>query len=111
MDVKSVLLHGDLSKQIYMEQPPIFVIDSIIACWLKKSLYGLKQAPSAWYEKIDHFFTNLGFKCYDYDHSIYVLHVDGDTLIVALYVDDLLISGNNVDLVMNLRNNFQIPLK
>ena len=111
MDVKSSFLHGYLFEKIYMNQPLSFVTNSNVVSWLEKALYGLKQSPSAWYEKIDHFFTNLGFKRYEYDHSIYVLHVDGDTLIFALYVDDLLISGNNVDLVMSLRNNFQIPLK
>ena len=111
MDVKSSFLHGYLLEKIYINQTPRFLTNSSLVSRLEKSLYGLKQSPSYWYEKINHFFTNLGFKCYEYDHNIYVLHVDGDTLIVALYVDDLLISGNNVDLIMNLRNNFQIPLK
>jgi hypothetical protein len=56
MDVKSDFLHGDLSEEIFMEQPPGFVIDSNLVCRLKKSLYGLKQAPQAWYAKIDSFF-------------------------------------------------------
>ena len=106
MDVKSSFLHGYLLEKIYINQPPHFVTNSSLVARLEKSLYGLKQAPSSWYEKINHLFINLGFKRYEANHSIYVLHVDGDTLIVALYVDDLLISGNNVDLVMNLRNNF-----
>jgi hypothetical protein len=43
-----------------------------------------------WYERINHFF-NLGFKyCYS-NHAIYVLHVNGETLIIALYVDELVI--------------------
>ena len=42
MDVKSFILNGGLSKQIYMEQPPSFVIDSTHVCRLQKSLYGLK---------------------------------------------------------------------
>jgi hypothetical protein len=32
MDVKSVFLHGDLSEEIFMEQPPSFVIDSNLVC-------------------------------------------------------------------------------
>jgi hypothetical protein len=96
MDVKSAFLHGDLTEEIYMEQTPGFEKDGSLVCQLKKSLYGLKQAPKAWYEKIDKFFLNFGFKCCESNHSIYVLHVNDDTLIVALYVDDLVITRGSV---------------
>ena len=56
-----------------------------------------------WYSKFDCFFVNIGFKHHEYDHSIYVLHVNGDTLIVALYVDDLVTIGNNVNLIFSLK--------
>ena len=45
MDVKNAFLHGDLSDEIYMEQPQGFIQDSSLVCRLKKSLYSLKQAP------------------------------------------------------------------
>lgn len=64
----------------------------------KKSLYGLKQAPRAWYEKIDHFFINLSFKCCESNHGIYVLHVKNETL----YVDNLVITRSNVKLILGL---------
>ena len=86
-----------------MEQPPGFVIDSILFYRVKKSLYGLKQAPHAWYEKIEQFFVNLGFKHCEFDHNVYVSHVHGDTLSVALCIDDLVITGNNVNLILGLK--------
>jgi hypothetical protein len=42
MDVKMVFLHGNLSREIYMEQTPGFVTDSNLLCRIKNSLYGLK---------------------------------------------------------------------
>ena len=44
MDVKSSFLRGDLSEEIYMENPSDFVTDSNLVCWLQKLVYGLKQA-------------------------------------------------------------------
>ena len=107
MDVKSAFIHGDLNEEIYMEKPPRFVTDSSLVCWLNKLLYGLKHEPHAWYEKIDHFFISLGFKCCESDHNIYVLHVYGDTLTVALYVDDLIITRNNVNLILGLKKQLE----
>ena len=63
----------------------------------------MKHAPHAWYENIDHFFVNLSFKRCEFDHNIYVLHVHGDTLIVALHVDDLVITGNNANLILGMK--------
>lgn len=89
MDVKRSFLQGDLAEEIYMEPPPDFVTNSALFFHLKKSLYGLKQVPQAWYEKIDQFFVNLGFKRCNFDQSIYVLRIEGNTLIFVIYVDDL----------------------
>jgi hypothetical protein len=103
MDVKSAFLHGNLSEEIFIEQPSGFVIDSNLVFQINKSLYGLKQAPQAWYAKIDNLFLRLDFKHCESDHSLYVLHTNGDTLIVVVYVDDLLIIGNNIDLILRLK--------
>ena len=85
-----------------MEKPPGFVTNLGLVFWLKKSLYGLKEEPHAWYENIGHFFINIGFKYCEFDDNIYVLHAHGDTLIVELYVDDLVITRNNVNINMGL---------
>ncbi|XP_020263962.1 uncharacterized protein LOC109839911 [Asparagus officinalis] len=66
---------------------------------LKKALYGLKQAPRAWYSRIDVHLLSLGFVKSLSEATLYVKHKDDDILIVSLYVDDLLVTGNNIMLV------------
>lgn len=104
MDVKSAFLHGGLSEEIYMEQPLSFMKDFNLDCQLKNSLYGLNQAPRAWYKKIDPFFVYLDFKHCEYDHSICVLHVKGDIVILVVYIDDLVLTSTKPDLIFRLKS-------
>lgn len=49
-------------------------------------------------------FVNLGFKRCEFDHSIYGLHVKGGTLIIVFYVDDLVLTRNNPNLILGLKS-------
>ena len=62
---------------------------------LKKALYGLKQAPRAWYSRIESYFIKAGFSKCPYEHTFFVKFGEkGKLLIVCLYVDDLIFTGN-----------------
>ena len=63
-------------------------------CRLKRALYGLKQAPRAWYTWIDIYFTSLGFTKSEADPNLYHIVVEGKLLIIVLYVDDLILMGD-----------------
>lgn len=60
-------------------------------------------APQAWHAKIDNVFMSPYLKHCESDHSLYVLHEIGNTLIVVFYVDYLVIIGNNIDLILGLK--------
>ena len=62
-------------------------------CRLKRELYGLKQAPRAWYTKIDNYFTRLGFTKSEADANIYHIVFEGKSLVIVLYVNDLILIG------------------
>ena len=79
-----------------MEQPEGFEIHGrdTHVCRLKKALYGLKQAPRAWYSRIDSYLLQLGFTKSEADPNLYFIVVDGEPLILILYVDDLFLTGS-----------------
>eukprot|EP00253_Pinus_taeda_P033296 PITA_33296 len=108
MDVKSAFLHGDLQEEIYMEQPIGFIqTDSSLVCRLKKSLYGLKQAPRAWYAKMDSFLLESGFsRCY-YDNTVYTKKVGNSLIILVLYVDDLILTGSDPNLINHVKSSLK----
>jgi transposase InsO family protein len=96
LDVKSAFLHGELSEDIYVEQPLGYHKgDSRKVYKLKKALYGLKQAPRAWYSKIESYFDSKGFQKCPAEHTLFVKVEDRDILIVSVYVDDLIVTGSN----------------
>jgi len=97
MDVKTAFLYGDLDEEIYMDQPDGYIDDQELVCCLRKSLYGLKQAPCVWYKVMDVFFKRQGFEKSTCDLAVYIKK-NGNTLllVVAVYVDDLLIAGANM---------------
>ena len=59
----------------------------------KKALYGLKLAPRAWYFKLHNCLVSLGFKRSTYEQEIYLKFLDRIHLIIGIYVDDLLVTG------------------
>ncbi|CAL5331695.1 unnamed protein product [Camellia sinensis] len=106
MDVKTAFLHGDLKEEIYMEQPEGFEVKGKenLVCRLKKSLYGLKQAPRQWYKKFDSFMVGHEYKKTATDQCVYVRKFPGGNFIILpLYVDDMLIVGQDSTTIRSLK--------
>ncbi|KAL6338590.1 hypothetical protein AAG906_021305 [Vitis piasezkii] len=66
---------------------------------IEKALYGLKQAPCAWFQRFNSFLPTLGFSCSRADTSLFVFHQQSDIIYLLLYVDDIIITGNNSSLL------------
>ena len=106
MDVKSAFLNGVLKEEVYLEQPPGYVKigEEKKVLKLKKALYGLKQAPWGWNSCIDTYFKENGYKQCPHEHSHYTKKSGGDVILVALYVDDLIFSGNNNEMIEEFKS-------
>ena len=90
-----------------MYQPEGFEVEGKehMVCRLKKSLYGLKQAPRQWYKKFDSFMMSQGYKRTEAYHYVYIHQFSGGNFIILLlYVDDMLIVGQDAILISKLKD-------
>lgn len=104
LDVKNAFLNGLLTKPVFMAQPPGFVDPRFPhhVCRLKKALYGLKQAPLAWFQRFSTFLYTLGFCCSRADTSLFYYTRGSSTIYLLVYVDDIIITGNDNSLISRL---------
>lgn len=87
-----------------MEQPQVFV-DSTKpnhVCLLKKSLYRLKQVSCAWFDRLSQFLLHIGFHCSKVDPSLFTFYTLTITVILLIYVDDILVASNSSSFIQNL---------
>jgi histone deacetylase 1/2 len=97
-----------------MEQPPCYVDQTHLnlVCRLKKALYGLKQAPKAWFDKIGQYLVTSGFQTSNANFSLYVKKTNHGIVVIVIYVDGLIIIGDNnvniFDLKKLLKQKFEM---
>jgi len=94
---------------VYVKQPPRFVDPTHpgFVFKLDKALYGLKQAPRAWYKRLSTSLISNGFVKGKMDTTLFTKHVDGDILIIQIYVDDIIFGSTNEKLCKELESCMQ----
>ena len=105
MDVKTAFLNGHLDETIYMDQPEGFVKKDQEGkvCKLLKSIYGLKQASRSWNLMFDEIIKTYGFE-QNVDEACVYKYIKGKVVVfLVLYVDDILLNGNDVDTLSNVK--------
>eukprot|EP00253_Pinus_taeda_P022622 PITA_22622 len=105
LDLKTTFIHGDLNEEIYMEKPEGFVQGHSrrLVCKLRKSLYGLRYSPRQWYKKFDSFMVSQNFIRSEYDQCVYFKNFNSIFIILALYVDDMLIVRKSMEDINRLK--------
>ena len=105
-DVKNAFLNGDLEEEVYMELPPGINQSSKHedkVCKLKRSLYGLKQSPRAWFGRFTLAMKAAGYQQSNADHTLFVKHKDGRVTTLIVYVDDMILTGDDPEEMKTLR--------
>ena len=105
MDVKTAFLNGNLDEKIYMMQPEGFIAKNQkhMVCKLKRSIYGLKQASRSWNIRFDQAIKSFGFEQNLDEPCVYKRHQDKVVMFLVLYVDDILLIGNDVGVMSSIK--------
>lgn len=106
-DVTSAYLYAPLREDVYMSQPPGFIIPgrAHLFCKLDRALYGLHQSGREWFYEIHQVLLKIGFRKFDACNCVYIFN---SNIVLLLYVDDIVIFGRNqqvIDKVLELLGN------
>lgn len=114
IDVKTSFLNADLNEEIYIEQPEGFFPEGKeeMVYILHKALYGLKMDARMWHKTLEELFTSNGFSV-SCDHpSLFVDQKDGLVVLFVLYVDGIIITGNDTEFIQTftalLKNSYSV---
>ncbi|CAH1440299.1 unnamed protein product [Lactuca virosa] len=106
IDVKTAFLNGKLAEDVNMAQPEGFVNAKHPnrVCNLEKSIYGLKQASRRWNLCFDEKVKEFGFLRSEDESCIYVKASGSIVSFLVLYVDDILLIGNDIPTLQEVKS-------
>ena len=99
MDVKTTFLNGFIKEELYMMQQESSVNPKGAnkICKLQRSIYGLVQASRSWNIRFDKVIKAYGF-IQIYGEACIYKKVSGSSIaFLILYVDDILLIGNDIE--------------
>lgn len=73
-----------------------------LVCRFNKVIYELKQASRSWFLKLSATLYSLGFHSAKSDSSLFIRFQNDITLLVLIYVDDIIITRNNLHVIQHL---------
>ncbi|XP_075095334.1 uncharacterized protein LOC142173611 [Nicotiana tabacum] len=115
--IKCLLTLAAKSKWIvYMKVRPGLDISgssssSTLVCKLKKSLYGLRQASRQWFFKLSEALLSKGYISSLNDYSLFTKSTSDSLVVLAVYVDDILLAKNDLSEMQSLKSYLDATFK
>ncbi len=72
-------------------------------CRLLRALYGLRQAPRAWHQCLKKVLEDLEFVASSADAALFQGTVDGETVWLLVWVDDILVAAQGEERVAKVK--------
>ena len=95
----------NLHEEVYMHVPPGFETNQTNGKVLRlhRSLYGLKQSPGVWFDRFRQSMLKRGYIQCNTDHTLFFWHAAGNVAILIVYVDDIVITGDDIVEIVDLK--------
>ncbi|KAE8243175.1 hypothetical protein A4X03_0g7847 [Tilletia caries] len=106
IDIKTAYLNGKLHEEVYMQQPPEYDDGTGRVCLLRRAIYGLKQAGRAWFDTLKGKLISVGFSQVQSEPCLFVRFGAGGPVILAVYVDDIVIAARGAEGVARVKAEF-----
>jgi hypothetical protein len=117
LDVDTAYLNADLDVDLYITQPKGFEAEDTdskgerLVCKLRKAIYGLQQAGLAWYNHLSKLLVNLKFRPSNADTCLFINDDDKDIILVATYVDDIIIASCSLSRITDFESSIADHLR
>ena len=97
LDVPNAFLYGDLTEQVFMEQPQGYVAqgETSQVCLVHHAIYRLKQSPPAWFVKFSDLLTAYGINPCKSEPTVMRKTTYTCYVVLAIYVDEILLTCND----------------
>ena len=88
LDIETAFLYGELSEEIFLEQPEGFKISGQEnkVYRLKRAIYGLKQSARTWNLKVSSVLRSLGYKECQNENCLFVYKRENVVVMVAIFM-------------------------
>ena len=110
-DIQTAFLHGNLSYEVYMKQPPGYQTkNKRLFNKLKKNLYRLKQDANKWNRKLYEVLIENSYERSENDPCLYSKCINNKLLYISIQADDIIAANTESDMLKNFEKRINKSL-